>query len=49
MSFGLLACGETEEPTGVIPKHQLKVLEDAKEVEGLLQQKMQDQKDALGE
>jgi len=33
---------ETEKPSGVIPAHQLKAMERAKEVEGLLQKSEQD-------
>jgi len=33
---------ETERPSGVIPAHQLKAMERAKEVEGLLQKSEQD-------
>jgi len=33
---------ETEKPSGVIPTHQLKAMERAKEVEGLLQKSEQD-------
>jgi len=36
------ANAEAEKPSGVIPEHQLKALERAKEVEGLLKKSEQD-------
>jgi len=36
------AKAEAEKPSGVIPAHQLKAMERAKEVEGLLQKSEQD-------
>ncbi len=48
--FLLTACGakdEQQKATGVIPEHQLKTLESAKEVENLLQQADQKTRAAL--
>ncbi|WP_236985619.1 hypothetical protein [Marinagarivorans cellulosilyticus] len=44
-----IGCAKQPEPTGVIPAHQLKALEKAKAVEGLIKDKGEQHKQLLEE